>query len=108
MNQAHPLGLSFVPCLEDCRPTLADKPVSRSRRSVPKRCGGNVARVCQERCCLLFGITSVSFELKRWFLSWENPHRRLLLGLGVVLVHPSSVSCYDVPNDRPLSHCLGI
>ena len=35
-----------------------------------------------------------------WLSSGKAPHRRLLLRLGVVLVYPCSVSCYNVPNAR--------
>ena len=75
-------------------------PVGRNRLSVLKRYGGNVAEFCKETHCHLFESTSVSFEFHRWVLIWEYPHRRLLLCLGVVLVYPGSVSCYDVLNTR--------
>ena len=39
---------------------------------------------------LLFRLNS------RWVLIWEDPQCRLLLRLGVVLVFPGYVSCYDV------------
>ena len=41
-----------------------------------------------------------SCEFHRWVLFLGDPHRRLLLRLGIVLVYPSFVSCYDVPNAR--------
>ena len=82
------------------RQTVVDISVSRNRPSVLKRYGGNVAEFCKEPGYHLFGNTSVSFEFHRWVLIWEDPHRRLLLRLRVVLVYPGFVSCYDAPNVR--------
>ena len=96
-------GTPFTPCLEDFRQTVVDIPVSCNRLFVLKRYGGNVAEFCLQTLYHLFGKASVSFEFHWWVLIWEVPHLRLLPRLGVVLVYPGFVSCYDVPNARRLS-----
>ena len=48
--------------------------------------------------CLQAPLSNLKFN--RWVLIWEDPHRQLLLRLGVVLVYPGFVSCYDVPKAR--------
>ena len=79
---------------------MVDTPVSRNRLYVLKWYGGNVAEFCKEVHYHLFGSTSVSFEFHRWVLISEDPHHRLLLSLGVLLVYPGFVSCYNVPNPQ--------
>ena len=86
------LGTPFAPCLEDCRQTVIDIPVSRNRFSSLNRYGGNVAEFCKETRYQFFGSTSVSLEFHRWVIIWEDPYRRLLFRLGVVLVYLDFVS----------------
>ena len=93
-------GTPFTPCLEDFRQRVVDISVSRNRLSVLKRYGGNVAEFCKETHYCLFESTSVSFEFHMWVLIWEDPHCRLVLRLGVVLVNQCFVFCYDVPKAR--------
>ena len=87
-------GTQFAPCLEDFRQTVIDTPVNRSCRSVLKRRGGNVAGFGKETCYHFFRNTFVSLDAHKWVLIWEDPHRRLLFRLGVVLVYPGFVSCW--------------
>ena len=93
-------GTPFTPCMEDFRQTVVDISVSRNRLSVLKRYCGNMAEVCKDTRYHLFGSIFVSVEFHRWVLIWEDSHRRLLLRLGVVLVYPGCVSCYDAPDAR--------
>ena len=79
---------------------MVDIAVSRNGLSVLKRHDGNVTDFCKETLYHLFGNIFVSFEYHRWVLIWKDPHRRLLLFLGVILVYPGFISCYDVPNTR--------
>ena len=79
---------------------MVDISVGYNCLSILKLYGGNVGEFCKETHYHLFGSTSVSFEFHRWVLIWEDPHHRLLLRLGDVLVYTGFVSCYDVLNAR--------
>ena len=89
---------------------MVDIPVSRNRLSVPKQYGGNVGEFCKETRYHLFGSTSVSFEFHGWVLIWEDPHRRLLLRLGVVLVYPilSPLMMSQTRGNHPPSNFLSM
>ena len=100
VDHLHPFRDPFTPCLEDFRQTVDDMSVSRNRLSVLKRYGGKVAEFCKETRYRLFESSSVSFGFHRWVLIWEDPHRRLVLRLGDVLVNPCFAFCYDVPKAR--------
>ena len=52
--------------------------------------------ICLEAILFLLNFTAGFSSGK----AWEYPQRQLLLPLGVVLVHPGFVSCYDVLNAR--------
>ena len=99
----------FTPHLENFRQTMVDTPVSRNRLSVLKLYGGTAAEFYKETRYQLFGSTSVSFEFHRWVLIWEDPHRQLLLRLGVVLVYTqvsSPVMMSQAREDLPPSNFL--
>ena len=80
--------------LNKFRQMEVDIPVSHNSLSVLKGYGVSMAEFCKETRYHLFGSASVSFEFHRWILIWEDPHHRLLLRLGVVLVYPGFFSFF--------------
>ena len=76
----------FTPGLEDFKKTVGNIPVSGDRSSVLKRYGDNVAGFCKEtRYHLIWKHFLFLSIFHRWVLTWDNPHRWLLLRHTVVL-----------------------